>query len=118
MDQLELKRLRHRISAIRFSIECLRFCGLLRKYNPDQPRSPAGRPDGGQWVDWDRAKDSAGLYNEVNRAKCEAQYDSDMFQCSFGASGRSRQVCREQAQSRYTLCMKDLPIPDLIYLLG
>lgn len=24
---------------------------LARKYNPDQPRVPAGNPDGGRWTD-------------------------------------------------------------------
>lgn len=56
--------------------------------------------------------------NEANRTKCELQYDSDLFQCSLAASARSRQACREQAQSRFTLCMKDQPVPDLIYYLG
>lgn len=27
------------------------FPALSRKYNPDQPRVPAGNPDGGQWTD-------------------------------------------------------------------
>ncbi len=32
---------------------------LLRKYNADQPRAPAGSPDGGQWID--QAEGSAGV---------------------------------------------------------
>ena len=31
---------------------------LLRKYNADQPRAPAGSPEGGQWID--QADGSAG----------------------------------------------------------
>ncbi|WP_319796870.1 hypothetical protein [Nitrobacter sp.] len=27
------------------------FPALARKYSPDQPRVPAGNPDGGQWTD-------------------------------------------------------------------
>jgi hypothetical protein len=27
------------------------FPALARKYNPNQPRVPAGNPDGGQWTD-------------------------------------------------------------------
>ncbi len=90
---------------------------LWHKYDPDQPRAPAGTAEGGQWVVWSRTSKVAGMYNEANRAKCEAQYESDMFQCSF-STGYSRIACREQAQNRYTLCMKDVPIPDLIYCLG
>ena len=118
MDQRELRRLQYEISGVRVLLEMMRIGYLCRRYNPLQPRSPAGRPDGGQWVPWDRGTGTAGLYNESNRTRCEAQYESDMFQCDFGLSGRSRAACREQAQIRYVNCMKDLPIPDLIYLLG
>lgn len=38
--------------------------------------------------------------------------------CDVFASAHSRQACREQAQSRFTLCMKYQPVPDLIYYLG
>ena len=111
-------QIRYQMAAEITVVRAFLFRQLVVKYSPKQPRAPAGQPDGGQWVEWDHSKDSAGLYNEANRAKCEAQYESDMFQCTFGASGRSRQACREQALVRHNLCMKDLPIPDLIYLLG
>jgi hypothetical protein len=93
------------------------------KYSPDQPRDVTGR-----WIDWvghgeDRPASSsdsevAGLWNEANRAKCEAQFDSDMFHCSFVAQARYRSACENQAMTRRNTCMKDDPIPPLIYRLA
>lgn len=112
---MSLRRLSHQIASLRVMLKALR---LSRRYHPDQPRAPAGRPDGGRWVDWDRARDVAGPYNEANRVKCELQYDSDMFQCSFVRDPVSRHFCGESARSRHTACMKDFPMPDLIYYVG
>ena len=47
-DRAELLRLRSELAALRAD---LRFRQLLGKaYNPNQPRVPAGNPDGGQWT--------------------------------------------------------------------
>ena len=45
-----LARLKRDVAALAFE---LKFRRLLREkaYNPDQPRVPAGNPDGGQWMD-------------------------------------------------------------------
>ena len=37
------------------------FPALSRKYNPNQPRVPAGDPGGGQWTDGSVAGDASGL---------------------------------------------------------
>jgi hypothetical protein len=118
MNKLELGRLSYAVSGARVMLIAARILHLLGKYSPSQPRAPAGQPEGGQWVPWNRSPTVAGPFDEINRAKCEAQYESDLFQCSFAASGRSGAACREQAMSRYMLCMKGLPIPGHIYLLG
>ncbi|MGL4322723.1 MAG: hypothetical protein ACRCTD_01685, partial [Beijerinckiaceae bacterium] len=57
----ELGKLRSTVAALKFELALLRFTHLLRKYNPDQPRVPAGNPDGGQWVSI-----SAGWEQEAN----------------------------------------------------
>ena len=44
----EVLRLRHELAKIRLDYELRRF---QQKYSPDQPRVPAGNPDGGQWTD-------------------------------------------------------------------
>ena len=92
------------------------------KYSPDQPRDRLGR-----WIEWvnsqpsqsaDDPSEVAGIWNELNRAKCESQFDRDMLQCSFVASGRYRSACENQAMTRRTTCMKDDPVPPLIYYLA
>jgi hypothetical protein len=37
---------------------------LDRKYNPNQPRVPAGNPDGGQWTDGGGSNSGGGGYND------------------------------------------------------
>ena len=47
----ELVRLRCEHAALRVSVALIRLQrALQRKYRPDQPRVPAGNPDGGQWT--------------------------------------------------------------------
>lgn len=45
----EIALLRHRLVALKARTRLLRH-ELARKYNPDQPRVPAGNADGGQWT--------------------------------------------------------------------
>ena len=51
IDPFALQRLRWHQAALRFEVTLLR-CALALKagYNPDEPRVPAGSPDGGQWT--------------------------------------------------------------------
>ena len=78
----QLRRRRADIAALRYDLETFRRdCGLLaqtlprvcrdqamadvrayfRKYSPDQPRVPAGNPDGGEWTDGEASGASGGL---------------------------------------------------------
>lgn len=118
MQTYHRARLRYQIAGAKLLVNAARMILVRRKYHPDQPRAPAGRPDGGRWIPWTDRPDVAGPFDELNRAKCEAQYESDMFQCKFVASGRSRWACEEQAMTRYVSCMKDLPVPPHNYYLG
>jgi hypothetical protein len=48
----ELRALKQVVAEIQLDFTCLGFprsAALARKYNPDQPRVPAGNPDSGQW---------------------------------------------------------------------
>src|SRR6185437_6810331 len=50
----ELRALKQLALDIQLDLTRLRFprkATLARKYSPDQPRVPAGNPDGGQWTD-------------------------------------------------------------------
>ncbi|MCJ2015209.1 hypothetical protein [Methylobacterium sp. J-076] len=46
----KIQRQRWRLSALKVQVAFLQ-CGLfLKTFNPNQPRVPAGEPDGGQWT--------------------------------------------------------------------
>ena len=119
MLRLLINRIEYHTAADKVRLAARRLQKFQRKYRPDQPRAPAGRPDGGQWVlVGGSAVKVAGPWNDLNRPKCEAQYDSDMFQCSFARSPRYRAACEDQAMTRFVSCMKDDPVPPHIYYLG
>ncbi len=47
----ELARLRYELAGLEIDLAALKLRRVLRlKYRPDQPRVPAGNPDGGQWT--------------------------------------------------------------------
>ncbi|MBI4275959.1 MAG: hypothetical protein HY659_14790 [Rhizobiales bacterium] len=50
-DNAEAAELQRELDAIRRDFEALKREWHARKYSPDQPRVPAGNPDGGQWTD-------------------------------------------------------------------
>ncbi|WP_132250594.1 hypothetical protein [Methylobacterium segetis] len=47
----ELSRIRQVLAGLLVETKLIRLSrSLARKYSPDQPRAPAGQPDGGQWI--------------------------------------------------------------------
>lgn len=48
--QIELRRMQSDLAAMHMHLVLLRWT-VDRKYNPDQPRVPAGDHDGGRWID-------------------------------------------------------------------
>lgn len=50
-DTFPLQRLRSDFLALRVSVKLRRLSLMLRAYHPDQPRAPAGTPEGGQWIE-------------------------------------------------------------------
>ncbi|MDR7036365.1 hypothetical protein J2X36_001103 [Methylobacterium sp. BE186] len=47
----ELSRIRQVLAGLLVETNLIRLSrSLARKYSPDQPRAPAGQPDGGQWI--------------------------------------------------------------------
>lgn len=122
-DSLENARLalRRLTEEMKRDVTAASLLEFLRKYRADQPRVPAGNPDGGQWTDGlssssipPRPKREAGKWNEGNRMKCEVQLEKDLFQCRMMLWNP---FCEDQAQARYTACMKDNDIPDFFHTL-
>lgn len=114
---VELARVRWYLAALRFEHAMLRHAVALRrlKYDPNQPRVPAGNADGGQWTSQQSSFDSA--YSSARRtspglaAECLSQYRRDTFHCNM-VGLRS---CHAQASLRYANCLSGLPIPPLNY---
>jgi hypothetical protein len=86
-----------------------------RKFDPNQPRVPAGNPDGGQWTAEGAGPGGATLVarriSPAREAECEAQHIRDIFQCKMVGLPS----CYEQANLRYANCLAGLDIPPLIY---
>lgn len=57
-ERAELTALKALLADVRFHVALQRFA---RKYDPDQPRVPAGNPEGGQWASASEAPDTSGL---------------------------------------------------------
>jgi hypothetical protein len=81
------------------------------KYSADQPRVPAGNPDGGQWTGDGDAGDSAlvgGVLAGIGEG-CELMHSQDLFICRLMQSP----ACYAQAYLRYSNCRAGRPIPPL-----
>ena len=84
-----------------------------RKFDSDQPRVPAGEPDGGQWTGGDGrfseepgandglSTDFSAARRRVNEAECEAQYKRDQLICNLVKT----LLCWQQANQRYASCL-------------
>jgi hypothetical protein len=94
------------------------------KYDPNQPRVPAGNPDGGQWTDAGAGSATDNTTNEESlilsglrrissglEELCWNQYMRDVFQCRMVGL----RACYEQAALRYSNCLVGRPIPPLNY---
>ena len=61
-DLIELRAIRRELIGIEIDLRFMQLTQVLRKFNPDQPRVPAGNPDGGQWT-----SDGAGAGTETDK---------------------------------------------------
>jgi hypothetical protein len=46
----DLLAIRHSLALAQLELRCLRLSIALKRYNPNQPRVPAGQPGGGRWA--------------------------------------------------------------------
>lgn len=98
---------------------------LLRKFDPQQPRVPAGNPDGGQWTSdssENDVPDSAGpqpapyllaASGAASILYCMNQNTIDMLYCSTRQPAWYRAACRAQANERLAACLAGKPLPPL-----
>lgn len=104
--------IRQKLATARVTMGLIRLGDLIAKFDPNQPRVPAGNPDGGRWTSSGSMR-MAGKWNESRRAECEVQYELDMLQCRMTLWNP---FCADQARSRMTACMKGDPIPPFFHI--
>jgi hypothetical protein len=132
----ELMNLRCDLAALKVKVAALKLYRQLKAYDPDQPRMPAGSPQGGQWIPssgggsgdatqtsetgQDSSSDSLSTVREFQIAapispererECEVQFQRDIFHCNMVGLP----ACYDQAYLRYSNCLAGRPIPPLNY---
>jgi hypothetical protein len=103
------------INDFEIDLALIRLKLALRALNPNEPRVPAGSPEGGQWTSG-RASISGRLVAEGDDSEereriCEEQYAKDTFHRRM--AGLS--ACHESAAFRYADCLAGQPIRPLSY---
>ena len=89
----------------------------LEKFDPDQPRVPAGNSDGGQWTSEGGVGDTVdndgttvlAARSQQSEAECMAQYAKDSFICRAVRT----QLCWQQAAERLGACLSGRQLPPL-----
>jgi hypothetical protein len=112
----ELRRVRPDYYWLRFGLAAAKR-NYARKYDPDQPRVPAGNPDGGQWTNGGgsagQTTDFSGARRKRSEAYCWNQMQIDMLLCASLHPASRVAACRGQAMERYAACLTGKPIPPL-----
>lgn len=120
--------MRRELASIEVGLALLKLeRALARKYRPDQPRVPAGSPDGGEWtsgggsddVDLTGSADSidptltehvieaAQSGRRLTDEECWEQYQRDIFPCRMVGLPS----CYAQAAERSSACLVGRPTP-------
>jgi hypothetical protein len=118
----EIASIRRELEQIALTIQKLqracdpRLRSYVVKFNADQPRVPAGNPDGGQWTSESsenrREKETdVAVRSKPSEAECDAQFERDLEICRMIRS----QACYGQAMARYAACRTGRPIPPLVF---
>ena len=131
MSERELLRFRHELAGMQCVVSAIRLGLALKRYDPNQPRVPGGRPGAGQWTgdSTSGASDATGSLGTsdasasedvvlaarrdrgIDEDACWAQYERDCFQCSMVGLP----ACYAQAMERVSACLAGRPIPPLNY---
>ncbi|WP_338722631.1 hypothetical protein [Devosia sp. XK-2] len=101
------ERSKRLILDLRAKIAIWRAEMTVKRFDPNQPRVPAGRPDGGQWTDDTRTA----MGRRLSAAECDDLFDKDNFHCKM-VGLRS---CYQQATFRYGDCLAGRTIRPLSY---
>lgn len=112
-DILELRYLKRLLIFIESGLEDIK----AQKFRADQPRIPAGEPNGGQWTSEEitgAVKPQQLAARRISKARereCDQQYERDLIQCKIVRLP----ACYNQAIQRHAACMEGHPIPPFNY---
>lgn len=109
MKDDSIERATRTLVGLQESLALLRLKLALRAFNPDQPRWPAGRSDGGQWRPVNGATLVAGKLDQRREAQCEEQYERDSDLCRMTQSA----LCWSTAMQRRAACIAGDYVPQL-----
>ena len=134
LTPIELHRARPDYYWLRFGYEAWKRNHACKAgFNPDEPRAPAGNPDGGQWTVGGAGFSPGGAgitprhsnsparrpapYQMAARGKqsaayCWNQMQIDMLYCATRPAPINA-ACRAQAMERYAACLTGKPLPPL-----
>lgn len=121
----EVRRVRPDYYWLRFGYEAWKR-NHQRKYSPNQPRVPAGNPDGGQWTDGGAELNPGSSSSLASRPAayllaasgkqsatyCWNQMQIDMMYCATRPPPINA-ACRAQAMQRYAACLSGKSLPPL-----
>ena len=91
----------------------------VQKFDPNEPRVPAGTSDGGQWTSEGDDRNTNTTNSTVvmaarsrqSEAECNAQLAADGIICNALHS----RACWAQAMERYSACLRGREIPPLSF---
>jgi hypothetical protein len=101
------------------AIRALLYPGIMQKFDSDQPRVPAGNPDGGQWTSGGAGRNAdvtahpivSAARSRQSEVECNAQLATDAVVCNALHS----RPCWAQARQRYAACLGGHQIPPLSF---
>ncbi len=108
---LVLREIQQAVLGLKLHLTAFQIRAIVSKYDPNQPRVPRGRPDGGQWTDGSDAGRTrvAGKYDPSRASICDAQLALDEELCRMAKSS----LCWSLAIDRHAACMKNNLVPTL-----
>lgn len=101
---------RRKLLELRSEMAAIRLRLALRAFDPNQPRWPAGRTDGGQWRQASRGNATrVAAFEEGRRMQCDLQRELDEELCAMQLDS----WCWDSAAERWNNCMRGVYIPPL-----
>lgn len=109
MNTIELKRASATLAGLQVDLKLISLSLALKRYDPNQPRWPAGVSEGGQWRPAGGSSDVAAKFDPKQRAECDLQRELDYELCRMSQSS----ICGSVAMERHDQCMRGVYVTPL-----